>query len=287
MGEKVSGSESLRKALAARLPAEREVPRPGQIFDPVARALDRIGDRWTLVLIRHLLGGPKGFSELRMRTGIAPRMLSVRLRQLADEGLVETVAAARGDDAKAGEAASGGTRSLYAVTERGRTLEPIVAAIARWWVRHAMEDHVADVGPFSETSAQSILESLPFLLRDDAGRDARVTFEIRLSGAGGGVWTVQIRDGACAVWRGFAEVADVRYTAEARVWCAVALGVLDARDAVKRGLLTKDGGREALDHYFHQIPRPTPSPASPQPFKPASNPAFKPNPPAGRKRRTP
>jgi len=223
---------------------EREVPRPGQIFDPVARALDRIGDRWTLVLIRQLLGGPKGFSELRQRTGIAPRVLSARLRQLADEGWVEPVAA--------------GARSLYAVTARGRTLEPIVAAIARWWVHHAMEDHVADVGPFSETSAQSILESLPFLLRDEDARGADVTFEIRLTGVGGGVWTVRIANGHCSVTRGFAEAADVRYTAEARVWCGVALGLLDPRDAIKRGLLVKDGGRDALDHYFHQIPRPQP-----------------------------
>jgi len=141
---------------------------------------------------------------------------------------------------------------------RGRTLEPIVAAIARWWVRHAMEDHVADVGPFTETSAQSILESLPFLLREQDARGADVTFEIRLSGAGGGVWTVRIAGGHCTVTRGFAEAADVRYTAEARVWCGVALGFLDARDAIKRGLLTKDGGRDALDHYFHQIPRPQP-----------------------------
>jgi hypothetical protein len=59
------------------------------------------------------------------------------------------------------------------------------------------------------------------------------------------------------VTRGFAETADVRYTAETPVWCGVALGILDARDAVKRGLLIKDGGRDALDHYFHQIPRPT------------------------------
>ena len=233
--------------MAGRIPSanpvgEREVPRPGEIFDPVARALDRVGDRWTLVLIRHLLGGPKGFSELRIRTGIAPRVLSARLRQLAEEGLVEAVA--------------DGARSLYAATERGRTLEPIIAAIARWWVRHAMEDHVADVGPFTSTSAQSILESLPFLLRDEEARDADVTFEIRLSGAGGGVWTVRIARGVCTVSRGFADAADVRYTAEVRSWCAVALGFLDARDAVKRGLLTKDGGRDALDHYFHQIPHP-------------------------------
>jgi len=221
----------------------RQVPRPGQVFDPVARALDRIGDRWTLVLIRHLLGGPKGFQELRQRTGIAPRVLSARLRQLAEREWITTV--------------EEGARSLYAVTERGRTLEPMVAAIARWWVDHAMEEHITDFGAFTETSAQSILESLPFLLREDVAREAAVTFEIRLSGAGGGVWTVRIRDRACSVTRGFAETADVRYTAETRVWCGVALGLLDARDAVKRGLLIKDGERDALDHYFHQIPRPT------------------------------
>ena len=223
----------------------RKVPRPGQVFDPVARALDRIGDRWTLVLIFHLLGGPKGFQDLRQRTGIAPRVLSARLRQLAEREWITTI--------------EEGTRSLYAVTERGRTLEPLVAAIARWWVDHAMEEHIADFGAFTETSAQSILESLPFLLRGDVARDAVVTFEIRLSGPGGGVWTLRIRDGACTVTRGFAETADVRYTAETRVWCGVALGIRDARDAVKRGLLIKDGGRDALDQYFHQIPRPTAS----------------------------
>jgi DNA-binding HxlR family transcriptional regulator len=225
----------------------REVPRPAAVFDPVARALDRIGDRWTLVLIRHLLGGPKGFQELRIRTGIAPRVLSARLRQLAKQGWVTTT-----DAADAGRA----SRSLYAVTDRGRTLEPMIAAIARWWVQHAMEEHIAGFGPFTETSAQSILESLPFLLRDEAARAADITFEVRLSGPGGGVWTVCILDGSCSVTRGFAERADVRYTAETPVWCGVALGMLDARDAVKRGLLIKDGGPDALDHYFHQIPHP-------------------------------
>jgi len=106
------------------------------------------GDRWTLVLIRHLLGGRRASRNLRQRTGIAPRVLSARLRQLANQNWITTVPA--------------GSRSLYAVTERGRTLEPMVAAIARWWVDHAMEEHIADFGPFSETSAQSILESLPF-----------------------------------------------------------------------------------------------------------------------------
>lgn len=218
------------------------VPRPGEVFDPVGRALDRVGDRWTLVLVRHLLAAPRGFQDLRMQTGIAPRVLSGRLRDLSAAGFVTTV--------------SEGNRSLYTLTERGRTLEPIVAAVARWWVQHAMGEAGATPGEFTETSAQSILESLPFLLRDERARGAAIVFEIRLTGKGGGVWTVRIDDGHCSVSPGFAERADVRYTADARSWCAVALGRLDPREAVSRGLLAKEGGPEALDHYFHQVGRP-------------------------------
>jgi len=218
------------------------VPRPGAIYDPVARALDVIGDRWSLVLVRHLLLGPKGFQELRHRTGIAPRVLSSRLRELAANGFVEN--------------AGDGARSPYRITERGRTLEPIVAAVARWFTREGARALQIDAGQFTETSPQSIVESLPFLLREETARGADVTFEIRLTGEGGGVWTVRIHDGACQVHPGFAERADVRYTADARVWCGVALGIADARDAVKRGLMTREGAGRAMNHYFHQIYRP-------------------------------
>ena len=218
----------------------RDVPRPGQIFDPVARGLEVIGDRWTLVLVGQLLGGAKGFQELRVRTGIAPRVLSTRLKRLVADGFVETVAQ--------------GTRSHYAVTARGRSLEPMIAATARWWVHHGIEDLEIDTQRFTETSAQSVVEALPYLLREDRSSETAVIFEIRLSGEGGGVWTVEIDRSQCIVRSGFADRADVRYTAEARIWCAVALGLLDARDAVKRGLMTKDGSSQAMDHYFYQIP---------------------------------
>jgi DNA-binding HxlR family transcriptional regulator len=228
---------------ASRQSSAPPIPRPGAIFCPIGRALDLIGDRWTLVLLRHFLSGPKGFQEMRQRTGIAPRVLSSRLRQMVEDGFIEPLTGESG-------------RSGYAVTERGRTLEPIVAAIARWWVDHAMEDHAAMTGGFTETSPQSILESLPFLLHEDRARDVDRTFEIRLTGTGGGVWTVRICDGECRVEPRFAERADVRYTAEASTWCAVALGMLDAHEALEQGLMTKDGGRDSLDRYFHQIGSP-------------------------------
>lgn len=215
------------------------VPRPTQIFDPVARALDVIGDRWTLVLVRQLIVSPKGFNELRQRTGIAPRVLSSRLRQLTADGFIEQV--------------ENGSRAAYAVTERGRSFEPIISSLAQWWIHHGIQELAIDVDRFTETSPQSILESLPFLLREERAAGVHVVFEIRLQGEGGGVWTVSIHDGRCDVARGFAERADVRYTAEAAAWCGVALGLLDAREAVKRGLMTKDGGSQALDHYFHRV----------------------------------
>jgi DNA-binding HxlR family transcriptional regulator len=229
-------------SLAALAPERRGVPRPGEIYDPVARALDVIGDRWRLVLVRHLLLGPKGFQELRVRTGIAPRVLSSRLRELVRQGFVKTVAE--------------GSRSVYAVTERGHSLEPIVASIARWFTRHGIDALEIDTSQFTETSPQSILESLPFLLREERARDADVTFEIRLTGSGGGVWTVHIHDGVCSVVPDFADRADVRYTADAKAWCGMALGLTDARDLVRAGIMTKDGGDIAMDHYFHQISQP-------------------------------
>jgi DNA-binding HxlR family transcriptional regulator len=225
-----------------RSPRRPEIPRPGGIFDPVARALEVIGDRWTLVLVRHLLRGPRGFQELRQRTGIAPRVLSGRLRDLVAAGFVHTVAE--------------GSRSVYALTKQGRDLEPIIVAIGRWWIQRGLDDLGIDAGRFTETSAQSVLESLPFMVREDRAAGVDLCFEIRLQGPGGGVWAVRICDRVCTVEPGFAEGADVRYTADVRTWCGVALGLLHAREMIKSGRLTKEGGREAMDFYFHQVSTP-------------------------------
>jgi DNA-binding HxlR family transcriptional regulator len=215
------------------------VPHPDGIFDPVARGLDVIGERWTLVLVRHLLDAPRGFQELRKRTGIAPRVLSSRLRGLVSSGFIETV--------------SEGTRSVYALTEQGRSLRPIVTSIARWWIRHGLEDLAVDAERFNETSAQSVMDALPFMVREERASDVDLRFEIRLSGTGGGVWTVHLRNGECSVHAGFTDNADVRYTADARDWCSLALGLAEASDLYQRGLIAKEGSREAMDHYFHQV----------------------------------
>jgi DNA-binding HxlR family transcriptional regulator/putative sterol carrier protein len=232
-------AEASEAALAALEPAEAsEPPAAGEraaLFCPVARALDLIGERWVLVLLRHLLGGPRGFSELRQRTGIAPRVLSTRLRQLSTRGFIEQVEAS-------------GRRFAYALTPRGARLAPILREIARWWVLHEM----AHTGPFGSSSPASVVEALPFLLREERARGVHSVYELRLTGEGGGVWTIEIDDGQCRVREGFAGQADVRYTALARDWCALALGRLDDRQALASGRLAKEGPGGSLAWYFHQ-----------------------------------
>ena len=88
----------------------------------VARALDVIGERWTLLLIRDLWTGPKRFKDLLDRlSGIGTNLLSSRLKELEEEGLVvqEKLPAPAGS-------------TVYRLTERGLSLEPVLDALAQW-----------------------------------------------------------------------------------------------------------------------------------------------------------
>ena len=111
-------------------------------------------------------------------------------------------------------------------------------------------------GPYSETSAASVVEALPFMLRDERARGVQITYEIRLTGKGGGVWTISIDDGTCSVEEGFADHADVRYTADARDWTLLALGLTDDREAHEQGRLIKDGAGGSMAWYFYQPSNP-------------------------------
>ena len=93
-------------------------------YCPVAVALDAIGDRWTLLILRELVLGDQRFTDLRSAlTGIAPNLLSARLAELVEAGLV----------AKA-ELPPPAARSVYRLTERGQEVRPVLGALARFGV---------------------------------------------------------------------------------------------------------------------------------------------------------
>jgi DNA-binding HxlR family transcriptional regulator len=96
------------------------MPKPYALPGPVARSLEIVGDRWTLLLIRELLLGPARYGVLaRALHGIPSNLLAERLRLLEDEAI-----ATRTPDRE------------YALTAKGRDLAPVLAGLAVWGQRH-------------------------------------------------------------------------------------------------------------------------------------------------------
>lgn len=105
-------------------------------FCGLARALDHIGDRWTLLVVRELLIGPKSHKALRQALpGVSPNLLVQRIRSLVSDGLV-----ARND------APTRSRQVTYRLTEAGQGLEPAILELIRWggrWMTTGPgDDHV-------------------------------------------------------------------------------------------------------------------------------------------------
>jgi DNA-binding HxlR family transcriptional regulator len=95
--------------------------------DPLRTALEAVGDRWKLLVIASLLDGPRRFAELeRELEGIAPNVLSARLKQLEEAGLV-----------LARPYSERPTRFAYELTEDGRALAAPLRLLAQWGAAHA------------------------------------------------------------------------------------------------------------------------------------------------------
>ena len=100
----------------------------GEPTCPVAHSLDVLGDRWTLLIMRNALRGSTRFSEFHEALGIPRDILTARLTTLVEGGVLEK----RGYQS-AGER----RRDEYLVTEAGRELSVILAALGEWGARHA------------------------------------------------------------------------------------------------------------------------------------------------------
>lgn len=101
-----------------------------QVLCPVAAALDVVGDRWTLLIIRDLLRGRSRFSEFRQSVeGITTSMLSDRLKRLEAEGIVEREFYSDHPP-----------RAEYVLTAKGHGLGVVVGALSAWGEEHCEHD---------------------------------------------------------------------------------------------------------------------------------------------------
>ena len=98
---------------------------------PVARTLDLVGDRWSLLIVRDAMDDARSFTDFQQRTGVARNILTDRLRRLVDHGILKR------------ETAPSGRRQVYALTDAGRDLFAVIVAIRQWGERHAFADDEA------------------------------------------------------------------------------------------------------------------------------------------------
>ncbi|MEC9244908.1 helix-turn-helix domain-containing protein [Nitratireductor rhodophyticola] len=101
---------------------------------PVARPLDAIGDWWSLLIIRDAFDGLKRFGEFQKSLGLAKNILSARLKNLVNHGILDTI-----------PASDGSAYQEYVLTEKGRGLFPLLVALRQWGEDHFFrpdESHV-------------------------------------------------------------------------------------------------------------------------------------------------
>ncbi len=99
---------------------------------PIARALDVIGDWWSLLIIRDAMLGRRRFGEFQKSLGLAKNILSARLRMLVDEGILSTA-----------PASDGSTYQEYVLTDKGRGLFPVIVALRQW--SEAFDGHPEEI----------------------------------------------------------------------------------------------------------------------------------------------
>ncbi|PQZ85174.1 MULTISPECIES: helix-turn-helix domain-containing protein [Pseudomonas] len=85
---------------------------------PVARALDVVGDWWTLLIIRDAFAGVTRFGDFQKHLGVAKNILATRLKDMVEQGLLVTREV--------------GARSEYQLTDKGRALMPVLVTLAQW-----------------------------------------------------------------------------------------------------------------------------------------------------------
>ncbi len=156
--------------------------RYGQDGCAIAAALEAVGDRWTLLIVRDLMGGRRRFGQLRSSLpGLAPNLLTQRLKALVEAGL-----------ARREYFREIPPRVEYELTDRGRELRPVLLELLRWGLTHGAEP----------SDATARLERWLFALPLLCEPPAHLSGAIRLEAVDAGSWTVMLTAAGIRVARG-------------------------------------------------------------------------------------
>ena len=193
----------------------------------IARALDVVGDRWTILLIRELLIGPRRFKDLAAGLpGIGTNLLSDRLKEMEVQGIIERVVLPAPSSVAA-----------YALTPSGRALEPVLMELFRWaW------QHLDRSDPRTHSRPAWTVVALRALFAPDAAAGLDEAYEFRVDDE---VFHARVQGGGLTTALGPASSPCLVVTADAASFDALASGRVD-EEARASGRLSIEGGPEAL-----------------------------------------
>ena len=206
----------------------------------MAHALDLVGERWALLVVRELLFGAKRYSDLKTDLpGISTNVLSHRLDELEHAGVVLRRRLPP-------PAASW----VYELTDWGRELEPIVKQLGRWGARspaHPRDAHL---------SVTSFVLSLRTNFDPHAAEGVSAGYELRL---GEDRFHAQVADGRIQIARGAAEQPTATIEADPRTLAAVIYGGRDLTEAMTASEVTIEGDKTSVERFLTLFTLPEPA----------------------------
>jgi DNA-binding HxlR family transcriptional regulator/putative sterol carrier protein len=205
-----------------------------------AHALDLVGERWALLVVRELLLGPKRFTDLRAGLPSAsPNVLAQRLRELEVAGIVRRrklppPAASR----------------VYELTDWGMELEPVVIGLGRWGARSPSRPQDAAIG------VDSIILALRTMFDPRAADGLRAKYELRL---GEDHFRAEVADGRFEVVRGGAQRPDATIETDPATLRALVFGGRGLDEALRSGNLKLEGDESAAARFLSLFALPEPA----------------------------
>ena len=210
----------------------------------IARALDAVGDRWALMVVRELLVGPKRFSDIRAGLpALSADVLSQRLRNLEEVGVVRRATLPAPYSFK-----------VYELTPSGHELEPVLMALGRWGGANAPPPAEGQCMSFD-----SHIISLRTLFSPERAGDLEADYELRLQN---GPFRVRVAGGEAEIVPGEAVGADTVITGAVEDIFDVVRGRRELAEAEAAGDIELSGDRALGERFFTLFPLPEPAPAA-------------------------
>lgn len=199
-------------------------------FCGLARAAEVLGQRWTLLILRDLLVGPRRYSDLAAGLpGIPSNLLSTRLKELEQDGLVVR------------EVRGGADRAIvYAVTERGAELQPALDALSRWGAAGMREPREGEI-----VTEASLVSALQVAAQGAAPAGRPLTFTVRVGDA---VAHAIVEGGTVSIGAGEHPGADLVITAGPGFRDLLA-GTLDPATAIAENAVAVQGDPGLLANF--------------------------------------